>query len=460
MQQGARIEEQSAGQPWLSRASLFFVGMFERYMPDSFVIALLLTMITAVLALLFAPHRTPAVILAGWYKGMFDIASFAFMVALMLVTGYALAVSRPVSKLLSTLASLPRTPAAAATLTVMVIAAASLLHWAFGLTVTGLFAREIAKRMKVDFAWIVAASFSGFALFTQGLSCSVELISATHGSPLNIVERVTGHILPLSESELARFNLIPVVALLVLLPLLFIAMRPTGENVIAADPEKLRKEDEVPVAGAVGRGTTMADRLSRAWWVNLLIVLAGVGYFALNGLSFDLVSVIVMFLIAGMLLHWRPDAYASAINNGARLTGPLLLQFPFYGGIMGIMMTTGLANVIAQWFASFSTSATVPFWGFVSSLIISLFVPSAGGHWAVQGPFIIPVAHTLHSSVAATLIGVSAGEGTADMIQPMWMLPVLAITGVRLRRVMGFTIMSFFTMVIVWSVALLLLTPA
>ncbi|MFL9966370.1 TIGR00366 family protein [Paraburkholderia sediminicola] len=453
----------TAGQPALSRVSMFFVRLFERYMPDSFSIALLLTFVTALLAFFYAPKSAPKIILEGWYKGMFDIASYAFLVALMLVTGYALAVAKPVARLLKKLASLPKTPAAVAAVTVLTIAVCAILHWAFALIATGLFAREIAKRSKEDYAWIVAACFSGFALFTQGLSCSVELISATKGNPLNIVEKVTGHVIPLSEIELASYNVIPVIVLMIVLPLLFIAMRPRGANIIPADSERLIAEDTS--AAAIEQteedvSNTISAKLSRAWWINALVVIGGVTHFILSGLTFDLMSMIIGFMLAGMALHGRPDAYAAAISKGARLTGSLLLQFPFYGGIMGIMTTTGLATVLAEWFGSFSTTTTLPFWSLISSTLISLFVPSAGGHWAVQGPFIIPVAHALHASIPATLIGVASGEGAADMIQPMWMLPILAITGVSIRRVMGFTIMSFFVMMIVWSLDLLFLVPA
>ena len=123
----------------------------------------------------------------------------------------------------------------------------------------------------------------------------------------------------------------------------------------------------------------------------------------------------------------------------------------------GIMTATGLADVIAKAFVSFSNAHTLPFWNYIASLIISLFIPSGGGHWAVQGPFTVPAAAQLHASQAATAMGVAMGEQVANMIQPFWALPVLAIAGVSLRRVMGFTVMSFFVGAIVFGLALLVL---
>jgi short-chain fatty acids transporter len=144
-------------------------------------------------------------------------------------------------------------------------------------------------------------------------------------------------------------------------------------------------------------------------------------------------------------------------DNAARVTGPLILQYPLYGGIMGIMTVTGLADVISKAFVAFSNVRTLPSWNFIASMIISLFIPSGGGHWAVQGPFAVPAAEQLHSSQAATAMAVAMGEQVTNMIQPFWALPVLAIAGISLRRVMGFTVMSFFVGTIVFGLALLLL---
>ena len=130
---------------------------------------------------------------------------------------------------------------------------------------------------------------------------------------------------------------------------------------------------------------------------------------------------------------------------------------PIYGGIMGMMTATGLAGVIAKWFIAISTPMTLPFWAFVSSIIISLFVPSGGGHWAVQGPFIVPAAVALHVDQAAAAQAVGYGEAVANMIQPFWALPLLAIAGIGMRRVLGFTVMSFFVSFIVFGASVLFL---
>jgi short-chain fatty acids transporter len=443
----------------LGRVTNFFVYLFERVLPDPFVFAILLSLITAVLALLVAPHGSPPEILAAWYDGIFKIFAFAFQMVLVLVTGYALSTSRPVARGLAALAALPRSAGQAVVLTMLVSMVAVLLNWGFGLVVSALFAREIAKRHRLDFAWLMAAAYSGFLMFPPGLSSSIALAEATPGSALNITQKVTGQVVPLGHMLLSAYNVVPVVVLFAVLPLLFTLVRPPDADMVPADRARLEAEDAAPPAHAPIPG--IAGVLDRAWSLNLSIVAATFLYFGraiwLGKFQLDINAVILIFLALGLLLHWRPVAYAEAIGSAARITGSLLLQYPLYGGIMGIMTTTGLAGVIAQWFIAVSTPHTLPFWGFVSSIVISLFVPSGGGHWAVQGPFIVPAALALHVDQGVAAMSVAYGEGVANMIQPFWALPLLAIAGIGMRRVMGFSVISFFVSLLVFGGSLLFL---
>jgi short-chain fatty acids transporter len=442
----------------MNRVAALFVRVFEFAVPDPYVFAVALTLLTAALALVFAPHHGAADILGAWYKGIFDILAFALEMVLVLVTGYALASSRPVRKALRAIASLASTPRRAVVVTFLVSAIACWLNWGFGLVVAGLLAREVARRIRIDFGWLVAAAYAGFVIWASGPSSSIALAQATSGSKLNIVQQLTGHVLPMSQTIFAPFNWVPVLVLLAVVPLVFIAMEPKGADVITGNVGALA-EDSVD-AGSATSGT-LAAALEHAWVLNLVLVVAGFAYlgmtWATNGFSLDINSVIFIFFLLGLLMHWSPIAYVKAIDGAARVTGPLLIQYPLYGGIMGIMTATGLAGVIAVWFLTFSTAATLPFWSFVSSIIISLFVPSGGGHWAVQGPFAVPAAMKLGASQAATAMAVAIGEQVANMIQPFWCLPVLAIAGIGLQRVMAFTVAVFVVAFVVFGVSLLTL---
>ena len=444
----------------LARVTTVFVYLFERLLPDPFVFAILLSLLTAALALALAPHRAPGEVLTAWYAGLFTIFPFAFQMVMILVTGYALSSSRPVRRGLAALASLPRTAPQAVAMAVLVSMSANLLNWGFGLVVSALFAREIAKRHRIDFAWLMAGAYTGFLMFPPGISSSIALAEATPGSPLNITQKLTGQLVPLSHTLLASFNIIPTAILFLVMPIVFSLMQPEEQDMVLADSARLQTEDAEPPPAE--RVPGFAGSMDRAFILNLAIVAAAFGYLgwqiARGSFHLDINALILIFLALGLLLHWRPIAYARAIQTAARVTGSLLLQYPLYGGIMGIMTATGLAGVIAQWFIRASTPHTLPFWGFISSIIISLFVPSGGGHWAVQGPFIVPAAAILHVSQAAAAMAVGYGEGVANMIQPFWALPLLAIAGIGMRRVMGFTVISFVISLLVFGAALLFLT--
>jgi short-chain fatty acids transporter len=159
------------------------------------------------------------------------------------------------------------------------------------------------------------------------------------------------------------------------------------------------------------------------------------------------------------VLHWRPIAYIHAVKNAARICGSLILQYPLYGGLMGIITTTGLAAVLSKIFIKYSTAHTLPFFTYLTSLVITLFVPSGGGHWAVQGPFAIPAAVNLHASLPGTTMAVAMGESVANMLQPFFALPILAIAGIKMRRMMGFMVVTFFISLVAFGTSLLVLLP-
>jgi short-chain fatty acids transporter len=448
-------------QTLLGRLTALFVYVFENIMPDPYVFAVLLTFVGALLAWKFAPGATPTSIVAAWYGGVFTIFTFAFQMVIMLVAGYALATSPAIHRSLARIASLATTPRSAVSLTLIVGLVASWLNWGLGLVTAALLAREVAKRVRIDFGWLVAAAYSGFVISTEGLSGSIALSQATHGSALNIVEKVTGHGLPLGQTVFTRFNLIPIAVLLLALPVLFRYLGPTAEQSVFADPERLRAEDQAKLPPEAA--DTFGARLDHAWILNLGLAVFGAFALAMelrrsHG-AIDLNLVIMALVILGLLLHWRPIAYIAAIKNAARISGPLILQYPLYGGLMGIITTTGLAAVLSGIFIRLSSQHTLPFFTYLTSLVITLFVPSGGGHWAVQGPFAIPAAVKLHSSLAGATMAVAMGESVANMLQPFFALPILAIAGIKMRRMMGFMVVTFLISLFVFGISLLTLIP-
>jgi len=312
----------------------------------------------------------------------------------------------------------------------------------------------------MDFGWLVAAAYTGFVISTEGLSGSIVLSQATPGSALNLVQKVAGYTLPLRATVFTALNLVPVLSLLALLPIIFRYTEPTSADSIYVDPERLKHEDQTKIIGE--KAGTLGSWLDHAWVFTVLLVFLGICALAAHwksGFTVDLNTVILIFLLLGLIFHLRPIAYVAAVKNAARVTGPLILQYPLYGGIMGIMTATGLAGVISKGFLAVSTARSLPFWTYVSSLIITLFVPSGGGHWAVQGPFVLPAAKELHASMAGTTMGVAMGESVANMLQPFFALPILAIAGIGMRRMMGYMVITFLVSLIAFGLSLLFLLP-
>jgi short-chain fatty acids transporter len=451
------IESEHAGKHRASFASIS-VALFERFMPDALILAIGLMAVVAAAATIFAPKGTLPVILSSWYSGTFNILGFAFQMILILVTGHALAHSPLVQRGLKGLVATVRTPNRAVVVTFLTAAAASWLNWGFGLVIGAVLAREIAKQVRVDFAWLVAAAYSGFVIYASGPSGSIPLSQASAGNVLNIVEKITGHIVPFGDSIFSLFNVAPTLLILAIMPFILIWVRPhEGEMQVFVPPAE-------PVAAAPARSAaraSFAGRLERSRVGSLFLVAAGVGYVALawssGTLNVDINLVIFLFLIAGLALHGSPLNYADAVKNAARQTGAMMLQYPIYGGIMGIMTATGLAEEISRSIAANASAHSLPILSFISSIFISFVIPSGGGHWAVQGPFTIPAAVSLGASIPATTMAVAMGEEVANMLQPFWALPVVAIAGIGIQRVLGFTVITFAVSTLCYGAALLFL---
>jgi short-chain fatty acids transporter len=424
------------------------IRLFERFMPDPFVLAILITIVVAAAAALFGPNASATHIVGGWYKGFIGIFTFAFQITLVLVTGHAFAHAAPVQNLFKAIVSVARTPVQASTLTFVCAAVASFFNWGFGLVVAALLAREVAKRVRVDFAWIVASGFSGWVVW-----------ASTPGNAMNVVEKLTGQTLPFSTTVFTAFNLVPVLIMLVATPVLLAWLRPADKDAVVLD---LEKNPDAPRRQRPAGKLTPAQWLEYSWIGSAFIGLAGVAFIVMalvdhNPAFSGVNAVVFVMFIAGVILHGYPLAYAEALKNAASQTGSMMLQYPLYGGIMGILEATGLPDVLSQFFIAISSAHTLPFWSYVCSLIVTFFVPSGGGHWAVQGPFVIPAAIALHASIPGTTMAVAMGEQVTNMMQPFWAAPVVAMAGVGVQRVLGFTLMTFLLGTVVFGAALLLL---
>src|SRR5919206_2829646 len=426
----------------------FFVGLAERYLPDAFLFAVVLTLITAALAAIFVTSDLLDLI-SAWYKGLWNILTFALQMALILLTGYTVAQSAPVSRFLDWLASKPRTQGQALALTVVISSIASLINWGFGLVVAAIMARFIGRRLEnIDYPILVSAGYAGFIVWVSGLSSSIALAVSTPGSSANITEQQTGQVLGFGQTIFTWWNVLPVILIIVLLvPLYWWMMPKRPEQMRKVNRDVLAREDE---EDEEEERDTPANKLERFWPLNLIIAAAILVYFissiAAGMFALDFNAVIAFFLAIGLILHWTPINYVRTFTGSAGAIGPIALQYPLYGGIQGLMtLAIGgvtLAGVIAGWFLAISNEYTLAFWTFVSSNVISLFIPSGGGHWVVQGPVMVPAAESLGVDQGLVAMAVAWGEGTANMIQPFWALPILGIVGLGIRDIMGYGVLT------------------
>ena len=438
----------------MQRMTTLCVRYVERFMPDPYLFAVVLTLIVVGLCALLVNGATPGGMLRAWYGGVWgaqNIFTFAFQMVLILVTGYTLAEAPVLKRAIICIAGRPNNQVQGALLCFGVSAVFSLLNWGLGLVAGALVARQVAKRLAgAHFGYLIAAAFMGFIVWTQGLSSSIALANTDTNSPINVIHKMTGTNVPLRLTIFQPYSWVSVIVVLLLLAIAIWRMQPAES--LEPDPAVF-EEQEDPVAPRSDSKRTFAEWLEDLWILNVLIFVAGITYFWLSGFALNISSMIMLFTVTSALLHRTPIRFIRAFSGAAKVSGPLLLQYPLYGGIVGLLAYLpaasgkALQTVLAEALVTGANQYTLPFLTFIGSVIISLFVPSGGGHWAVQGPVAVDSALALGQRSPAYLglisMCVAVGEGVANMIQPFWLLPLLAIAKLNVRQVMGFTIIAF-----------------
>ncbi|MDM5332930.1 TIGR00366 family protein [Ureibacillus composti] len=453
------------------RMTNFFIHYIQRFMPDPYLFAIVLTLLVVVLIFFTVPQASLSGVIDAWYNGVWgsqNIFTFALQMTLILVCGTTLAQAPLINKGLKKLAAIPKNQVQAAILCFLAGAIGSLINWGLGLVIGTIIAKEIAKRLeKMDFGYVVAAAYMGYIVWASGLSSSIVLATADPESSLNIIYKMTNQLLGIEYTVLPMFNIVPVVLTIIVIPILLKLMAPTkikpiNRDILLAEElaaEKAKESD-------ANRPKTFASKIENAWILNLIIVLAGFYQFfvTLDG-KVNINSMILLFAILGMLFHWTPIGYVRAFVESAKSAGSLLLQYPLYGGIMALLAyvpaagINPLQTVLANSLVQTATAHTLPFWNYVGSGLITLFVPSGGGHWGVQGPISIEAAMALGQTSPEYLgkmaMSVAFGEQVFNMIQPFWALPVLALAKLSIRDIMGYCVMALIASFIIFGVALL-----
>ena len=433
----------------LQRISYFFVTLLQRYLPDPFIFAIVLTLVVFALVMP-STGQGPVQVVEAWAGGFWKLLSFSMQMAMVVVTGHAMASAPAFKRKLAIMAGIAKTPGQAIVLVTVVSAIACWVNWGFGLVVGAIFARELAAKIRgVDYRLLIASAYSGFLFWHAGLSGSIPLAIAGGANIETVTNGAVTAAIPTSETIFSPMNITILLVMLVTIPLLNRLMHPAPQDTIEFDTSELLESN---AAESIDKASmTPAERMENSRVLSGLIGLMGyvfvVYYFVQNGFALNLNIVNFTFLFTAILLHGTPKSLLNAVSDGAKNCSGILLQFPFYAGIMGMMTAVGnsgdsLASLISQGFVAISNETTFPLFTFLSAGIVNFFVPSGGGQWAVQAPVMMPAGAELGVDAAKTAMAIAWGDAWTNMIQPFWALPALAIAGLGAKDVMGYCLLA------------------
>lgn len=435
----------------------------SRWVPDPFVLALLLTAVVfcvGAIRLSVAPEAPEDgvfwTLAIGWFDG-FKLSgglAFALQMCFVLVTGTAMALSPPVQSAISRLAGMPRSAASATALVALVSCIAALVHWGLGAIAGALLARELGRHaadrgLKIHYPLLGAAAYAGMAVWHGGLSGSAPLKVAEAGD------------IALGDMLGSTLNLVVCGTLLVAIPALFAVLTPKhGSELVPPDPKSLaplRQREDRDITSPVmwlQESASVGRVIGSVGLAFVVVALAG------PRMSFDINSVNLLFLFLGLTLQGSLRHYVEAVTDGAKAAGAIIIQFPLYFGILGLMKASGMVKWISDGLVELSagSKAAFPIIDFFSAGLVNMFVPSGGGQWAVQKDILLEAGAEIGVDPVTTIMAFSYGDAWTNMLQPFWALPLLGIMGLRAKDIIGYTATVFLLMLVMVPVLLVLLS--
>lgn len=428
----------------LVRLGMAMADWAERWFPDAFVFALIGVVIVFVAGL--ATGEAPQDLVRYFGTGFWSLIPFTMQMALIIIGGYAVASSPPVHALILRLAKVPRTPRGAVVLVALFSMSTSLISWGFSLVISGLLVRAVVSRVRgVDYRAIGAAGYLGLGtVWALGLSSSPALLMATPASIPPGLYKISGTI-PLRQTIYSWPSLATVVILMAV---------STAVAYLSMPPSSTKTAESFGVVDDFGIAT-LEPRRTQAEWLEyspilpIAVGLIGLAYIAqivaARGLAgaVDLNTFNLLFLMTGLLLHWRPRSFVRSVNSAIPATAGVLLQFPFYGGIFGIVTMSSLSADLAKFFVQISTRSTFPVIVAIYSGFLGLFVPSAGSKWIIEAPYILQAARDLQVNMAWIVQVYNTAESLPNLINPFFMLPLVGILKIAARDLVGYALIYF-----------------
>ncbi|WP_327402566.1 TIGR00366 family protein [Streptomyces sp. NBC_01288] len=465
-----KVPESTAkgGETWIARLALRFTDFTEKWLPDALGFVLVGTFLILALGLasgeklLGAPADPTATsgfgLVDAWGQGFWSLITFTLQMAMIIIGGYAVAVSPPVGRLIARLAAWPATPRGAITFTAAVAMLTAYANWAFSLVFTAILAKEIARRVPgVDYRALGAMAFLGLGtVWAQGLSGSAALQVASAGSSPESVQKVIAEgrgsgLIPLTDTIFLWQGVVATAIIFVLAVGMAWLLSPAPENARTAERLGIDLGPALVLERSESRRSRPGEWIEHSPVFTILVFLLGAWYLArhftntagnpLNALDLNTINLILILL--ALILHWRPVNLARAVRDGVPATSGVLLQFPLYGGIFGMIAYTGLHQTIADWLVSVSNEFLYPAFIAIYSCVLGVFVPSGGSKWVIEAPYVLDAANQLHVNQGWMVVVYDLGEAGANLLQPFWMLPTLAILGLKARDIMGYTFAMF-----------------
>lgn len=422
----------------MRRLTNFFTRVALKYLPDAFLFSLILTLVVLVFGILIENH-SPLQMIKFWGDGFWNLMSFSMQMTLILVSGYCLAQANFIKKCLAKLASKAKTNTQAIVLVTIISCLSCYINWGFGLIVSALFAVELAKNLKkINFSLLIASSFSGFLVWHGGLSGSIPLKLTSPAANIQAILASDG--ISLSETIFSFYNLLLV--LLTVLTLVFVnyLASKNEEDIIEISLQDTNSEFQE------NKGNSFSAKIENSSIFSMIFAFMGLIYMSLffkAGGSLGLNQMIFIFLILSLCFHLTPARFIYYFKDSVKQSSSIILLFPFYAGIMGMMSSSGLAQSLSEFFISISNKETFYLTTYLSAGIVNFFVPSGGGQWAIQGPIILPAAKALGVDLGRASMAIAWGDAWTNMVQPFWAIPLLSIAGLELKNIMGHLVSVF-----------------
>ena len=422
-----------------------YMRVVRRILPSPLSIAVLLTFFTAILALVFtAPPagKNPVVsIIDNWHMGFWNFLEFTMQMMLMLVLGHTIALSSTANKVIKNITGLCKSNVQAAVFVTFFALAAGYVNWGLGLIFGAILARKVGEHAKekgieLNYPLVAACGYTSLMVWHGGFSGSAPLtVNTASHSLINTIG-----IIPISDTILSTSNLVAIAATLIILPLfaLLLAKRPYKKSY----PKSIRTnlDKNMSVVGA--------ERLDHSKIFGLTFGLIFIAYWVYlwksNGFSLNFLTLNTLnFILFGRAIaaHGSLFKFMNAASKAILGSTGIMIQFPLYAGIMGIMNYSGLLAVFADFFIDISNHDTFPFFAYLSSAIVNVLVPSGGGQWQVQGPILMEAASSMNVSYPKTIMALVYGDQLTNMLQPFWALPLLGITGLKAKDILPYSIL-------------------